>query len=541
MALATTALAQLDSRKTVSDVPILTSRVAPPPPSTSPSLEAARLQAVRSLAATFHEVCADSLGGRKAFAHFEQWLWAARTGEDGIVPVLPAKPAAAATVELRDKLIKAGVQQTVADASCHKIAARAAELSNRVAAAACDDAVRVSVRSGAAGEPLLLVWGETEVQCSAAHLEKLHTLFRERAAAESARRQKKRKKHGAREEAASSGDPASAATSADSAAFCAVARLLALQGGEPKAGGNQAACPGALFDALRADFGVTMEAFASPLNCRFPRFCSAAHDCDAQLGGAGSFFSYWPRSGGFLANPPFVPPLVSRMAEHLSQLLEAASTAGGLLLFVVVVPYWPDKPCWQLLQGSKHTTATLRLAQAEHGYYEGGQHYRPALWKPATHDTSVFFLHSAKARACCPLTASKERRLREAFRQPPLLQPHQAASRPASQPPPRAPVDEPRATSGGNSQHGAGGSGYPNGRGSGGGEGRGANKCGVGRGGGCGGSGRGQGNAYADKATQRLDPLKGPRFKKSMMKSKRSTYSGGAIDKHAVNSTRLAE
>jgi len=529
-------LAQLDVRKTVSDVPIVTSRVAPPPPSTSPSQEALRLQAVRSLAATFHEVCADSLGGRKAFAHFEQWLWAARTGEDGIVPVLPAKPAAAATVELRDKLMRAGVQQTVADAACHKIAARAAELSNRVDAAACDDAVHVSVRTGAAGEPLLLVWGETEVQCSAAHLEKLRTLFRESAAAESARQQKKRRR-GAREEAAGSGDPAAAATSADSAAFCAVARLLALQGGEPKAGGNQAACPGALFDALRADFGVTMEAFASPLNCRFPRFCSAAHDCDAQLGGAGSFFSYRPRSGAFLANPPFVPPLVSRMTEHLSQLLEAASVAGGLLLFVVVVPYWPDKPCWQLLQGSKHTTATLRLAQAEHGYYEGGQHYRPALWKPATHDTSVFFLHSAKARACCPLTASKERRLREAFKRPPLLKPHQAASRPASQPPPRA-VDEPRATSGGDSQYG---SGYPNGRGTGGGEGRGANKWGVGRGGGHGGDGRGQGNAYAEKATQRLDPLKGPRFKKSMMKSKRSTYSGGGIDKHAVNSTRLAE
>ena len=547
------ALAQLDVRKTtVSDVPIVTSRVAPPPPSTSPSQEAVRLQAVRSLAATFHEVCADWLGGRKAFAHFEQWLWAARTGEDGIVPVLPGKPAAVATVELRDKLMRAGVQQQAAEAACQKIASRAAELASRVAAAACDDTVRVSVRSGAAGEPLLLVWGETEVQCSAAHLEKLRSLFHARAAAESARRQKKRRR-GAREEAAGSGEPAAAATSADSAAFCAVARLLALQGGEPKAGGNQAACPAALFDALRADFGVTMEAFASPLNCRFPRFCSAAHDCDAQLGGAGSFFGYWPSSGAFLANPPFVPAVVGRMVEHLSQLLEAASAAGGLLLFVVVVPYWPDKPCWQRLHASPHTTATLRLAQAEHGYYEGGQHYRPALWKPATHDTSVFFLHSAKARACCPLTPSKERRLREAFKQPPLLrppptpprptQPHQAASRPASRPPPRAPVHEPRATSGGNSQHGAGGDGHPNGRGhpKGGGQGGGAKRWGAGRGGGHGGGGRGQANSYADKAAQRLDPLKGPKFKKSMRKSKRSTYSGGEIDKHAVSSTRLAE
>ena len=295
---------------------------------------------------------------------------------------------------------------------------------------------------------------------------------------------------------------------------------------------------------LREDLGVSSELFASPLNCRFPRFCSAAHDCDAPLGSAGSFLGYWPRSGAFLANPPFVPSLVSRMAAHMAQLLEAANTAGGLLLFIVVVPYWPDKPCWQQLSSSKHTTATLRLAQAEHGYYEGGQHYRPALWKPATHDTSVFFLHSAKARTTCPLTASKERRLREAFTQPAASR-SAAASQPASQPtsrsashpPPRAAVGEtPRATSGGNNQHEAGGSSHPDGRGTDGGEGRSAIKWGVGRG-----RGGGAANAYTDKAKQRLDPLKGAKLKKSMMKSKRSTYSGGAIDKNAVHSKRWAE
>ena len=92
------------------------------------------------------------------------------------------------------------------------------------------------------------------------------------------------------------------------------------------------------------------------------------------------------------------------MRAHIASLLDAASAAGHLLLFVVVVPHWPDKPCWQQLAGGAHTTATLRLGQAEHGYYEGGQHYRAALWKPATHDTSVFFLHSAKARQTCPTT-----------------------------------------------------------------------------------------------------------------------------------------
>eukprot|EP00966_Prymnesium_polylepis_P108069 2502730-Prymnesium_polylepis.1 len=46
----------------------------------------------------------------------------------------------------------------------------------------------------------------------------------------------------------------------------------------------QAACPPALFDALRGTLGVTAELFASPLNARFPRFCSAAADVDAPFG-----------------------------------------------------------------------------------------------------------------------------------------------------------------------------------------------------------------------------------------------------------------
>ena len=62
-------------------------------------------------------------------------------------------------------------------------------------------------------------------------------------------------------------------------AFCVLARTFALQGCEARAGGMQAACGPAAFDALRADFGVTMEVFASPINTRYGRFCSAAAFC----------------------------------------------------------------------------------------------------------------------------------------------------------------------------------------------------------------------------------------------------------------------
>ena len=260
------ATAQIDLRRsTVSDIPVLWSRLSSPPPPTGPRLEAARLQAVRELATTFREACAATLGGRKWFAHFENWLWAARGDDVGPAPVLPATPAAAASAELRDKLVRAGLEAAAAEQACRRIAARSAELAGRTAEAARVSSSSlgggVSVRSGSAGGPLLLTWGDVEVECSSAHLDKLRKLFRERAAAELARAQKKRPKPERSAPAAAAAAAAAAAggedgEAAEAAAFCAVARVLALQGGEPKAGGNQAACPAALFDALRSDFGV---------------------------------------------------------------------------------------------------------------------------------------------------------------------------------------------------------------------------------------------------------------------------------------------
>ena len=88
------------------------------------------------------------------------------------------------------------------------------------------------------------------------------------------------------------------------------------------------------------------------------------------------------------------------------------------LTFVVVIPHWPDKPCWQALARSNWTRRTLRIAQAQHGYMEGGQHYRPSLYRLANHDTSVFILQSAAALAARPTTAQTERALRQAWLPP---------------------------------------------------------------------------------------------------------------------------
>ena len=61
---------------------------------------------------------------------------------------------------------------------------------------------------------------------------------------------------------------------------------------------------------------VSSELFASPLNCRFPRFCSAAADADAPFGSAGSFFASHLRSGADLAHPTLQPCVHERLQPH---------------------------------------------------------------------------------------------------------------------------------------------------------------------------------------------------------------------------------
>ena len=149
----------------------------------------------------------------------------------------------------------------------------------------------------------------------------------------------------------------------------------------------QAACPVAAFDVLREDLGVSSELFASPLNCRFPRFCSAAADADEPFGSVGSFFdcdlrsgarraapppppprpappprcadlappcnptphSPWqpsaplnpnpdPKPGAYLANPPFDPTVVERMIIRMEELLGAADQAHACPLIITLTP-----------------------------------------------------------------------------------------------------------------------------------------------------------------------------------------------------------
>ena len=156
---------------------------------------------------------------------------------------------------------------------------------------------------------------------------------------------------------------------------------------------------GAVFDALLADLGCAVECFASPLNCRYRRFCSAHPDTDAAFGSLGSFFAFRPAEGSFQANPPFDDATIGAMAAHMDALLAASARP---LSFAVVIPHLPEQAGWARVAASPHQRGHALLAAAEHGYFEGAQHDRINRYRVAVFDTSVLVLQAPPSPAPRP-------------------------------------------------------------------------------------------------------------------------------------------
>jgi phosphorylated CTD-interacting factor 1 len=197
-------------------------------------------------------------------------------------------------------------------------------------------------------------------------------------------------------------------------AFAMVCRYDAATGGQYRfAGGHHASLHGEVFDVLRDCFKVECELFASPLNCRWPTYCSKYADVDASFGSLGDYREFRPKAGAFEANPPFDEAVVARMAEHLFECLNAASSA---LTFVVVTPHWPNRSCWETMRRSKFCSRAEVILVREHGFCEGAQHRKTSRYRRATSDTSVLFLQNKSAVKSNPVTDKKISLLRDAFR-----------------------------------------------------------------------------------------------------------------------------
>eukprot|EP00965_Chrysotila_dentata_P238061 6202272-Pleurochrysis_carterae.AAC.3 len=301
----------------------------------SPGLEIARLEAVRELAASWRAECAAVLGGRKWHAHFEQWLWTARSAHASTsgseaasakssqrfekanvgtahgatanssqesVPVLPVPVAAAAALELARKLERAGMSAQSAKEACSRLDMTTRRLAEQLSASAANGALSdttdlvecmLATSTGVASEmasrapgqrgqdseteenlcgiesetQLVLRCRGVELQCSAAHLAKLLRLYETTmeadARTQSADDAAGTQLHAApfeRSASAEGGGPLRVSTDSLPAhflrcAFCMLARVMALQGGEERAGGMQAACGYGVFDVLHRELG----------------------------------------------------------------------------------------------------------------------------------------------------------------------------------------------------------------------------------------------------------------------------------------------
>ena len=98
--------------------------------------------------------------------------------------------------------------------------------------------------------------------------------------------------------------------------YCLLVRYQALNGH-----GYQAAVSEHVFNTLKEYLHVSIECFASPLNCNLPLYCSLFPDTDAVFGSLGSFFDFQPKEGSFQANPPFIAEIMSKMVQHMHFLL----------------------------------------------------------------------------------------------------------------------------------------------------------------------------------------------------------------------------
>jgi phosphorylated CTD-interacting factor 1 len=227
------------------------------------------------------------------------------------------------------------------------------------------------------------------------------------------------------EAAAAEAEAAAAAGGADAAAAAAAAprralhlrvftlllRYKALRGH-----GFQAAAGPPVFAVLRAHLRVSFECFASPLNARYARFCSAFDDTDACFGSAGSFFSFGAASGSYEVNPPFAPKLLDAAAARVLRLLAAAEAAAAPLCFVVLLPGWGELRGRAALLASPALRFSLRVAADDHGFCDGASHARRDPFRASPYDTDVLVLQTRAAAAATPVRSDAlEAELRAAF------------------------------------------------------------------------------------------------------------------------------
>lgn len=357
----------------------------------TPAMEIARQQTVRALCNKIRRASEELGIGKLPNSAYETWQFTSQLTIKELDPLIPH--AGSDYSGLFEELRKAGATKSGATKKCKELTRESERMLRKFTqqdfVAGKKKKVHVATMEDGMKQ---LTYGHSTVKLSADHFAKLREMY--------ARKHKLE------------GDGSKMAPKDqrqfESALFSLLLRYDSLDGG-----GFQAALNEECFDVLLKEFDCKMECFASPLNCRYSRFCSAFLDTDVAFGSVGSFFDFSPRSGCFEANPPFIPKVIKRMADHMTALLNAAD---GPLAFIVIIPAWQDTEGWQQLNASRFNQQHLLIPQKQHGYCEGKQQIRKTRWRIASFDTSVFFWQNSKATNKWPVTEKKLESLKLAFK-----------------------------------------------------------------------------------------------------------------------------
>lgn len=159
------------------------------------------------------------------------------------------------------------------------------------------------------------------------------------------------------------------------AVFVVLARYETIAGNVE---GMQGGVPPGVMDVLDSRLDITTECFASPLNVTLSNFCSAYPDVDEVFGSWGSFFDFEPSDGGYEVNPPFTGRIMDATVRHIHKLLDRSSSAGGNLVFFVIVPTYDDNGTFfKALEASRYLLCKCRLQGTNVHYIHGFHHREP--------------------------------------------------------------------------------------------------------------------------------------------------------------------
>lgn len=386
-------------------------RQAPPRP--TPKVETVRMHQMLRLKHRLAQLLTAKCGPSAVVPvmAFERWLARAQLNEEVGAGAHPHRDPLIPRVVVSDRelvadIVRRGTSHPVAASIVAQLEADSASAAARVLSA--QQAMLGAQAAGGGASPAILqvelvvhrhsldvMYGPELLKLTPAHLQKLRTLY----------------------EGASCDASPGAVAPVDEAAFnnalyCMLARYHALQGH-----GYQAALCEHAFEVLRERFGVTFECFASPLNCRYGRYCSAFPDTDSVFGSVGSFFSFKPTTGCYEVNPPFVEEVMLATVRHMDALLQPAGSSRLPLAFVVIVPGWTESGTWRQLSASPFLQASWLVSKADHGFCDGAQHQRQDRFRESPYDTTVFVLQNAAAAARWPASQAVQTELLHAMAQ----------------------------------------------------------------------------------------------------------------------------